>query len=567
MQKLVRDVPVARHVQDYAVRVLAGHAPRRAGRARARPSASCASAPRRAARRRVLLAAKIRALFEGRFAASHRRRAGRRAPRAPPPRAPQLRGRGRGREDRQVIEEILKALARDARRSTAAARWACSTSSRGCVAARRARPPPASRRRALRRRVPAQARLPRDREPARVRRAHARRAPHQEERAAASSSPITATTRPATTSATSTGTSTSASIGCSSASTKRKRTSPSTSSSTRRRRWRFGDGEKLRYAKRARARRSPTSASRTSIASPSSSTTDEISERMPTTRGKARIFKVFRFLRGARSRRAHRPRRRAEDLRRAAQAPRPRRAAHRSLRSARLRARHQRAPLQQVRAVRGPRRRPERGAARSSRGDVRVYDCETGDEREVTVTAKVLEQLSRRPTRSTSRRSSSFCTARQVPLHPRRRQRALRRARSSASSAAAGSSARTLVHFTGLPLRARSLAIGAAAGAVVVGALHPQAAAPPGGRCRSRKIWERILRDKEATSLFSQLKRLLSLLLQLALLALCCSRSAIRAAAANLIRGATSWCSSTPAHRCRRPTSRRAASTSRQGAR
>ena len=34
------------------------------------------------------------------------------------------------------------------------------------------------------------------------------------------------------------------------------------------------------------------------------------------------------------------------------------------------------------------------------------------------------------------------------------------------------------------------------------------------------KIWDRILRDKEATSLFSQLKRLLSLLLQLALLTL-----------------------------------------------
>ena len=33
-------------------------------------------------------------------------------------------------------------------------------------------------------------------------------------------------------------------------------------------------------------------------------------------------------------------------------------------------------------------------------------------------------------------------------------------------------------------------------------------------------IWERILRDKEATTLFSKLKRLLSLLLQLALLAL-----------------------------------------------
>ena len=34
------------------------------------------------------------------------------------------------------------------------------------------------------------------------------------------------------------------------------------------------------------------------------------------------------------------------------------------------------------------------------------------------------------------------------------------------------------------------------------------------------KLWERILRDKEATSLFSRLKRLLSLLVQLALLAL-----------------------------------------------
>src|SRR5512145_2167587 len=34
------------------------------------------------------------------------------------------------------------------------------------------------------------------------------------------------------------------------------------------------------------------------------------------------------------------------------------------------------------------------------------------------------------------------------------------------------------------------------------------------------RIWERILRDKEATHLFSQLKRLLSLLLQLLLLSL-----------------------------------------------
>jgi len=72
--------------------------------------------------------------------------------------------------------------------------------------------------------------------------------------------------------------------------------------------------------------------------------------------------------------------------------------------------------------------------------------------------------------------------------------------------------------FVGLPL-ATLLQIGAAAGAVVVVfyilKLRRRPIAVP-----FSKIWERILRDKEATSLFSQLKRLLSLLLQLALLAL-----------------------------------------------
>src|SRR5690349_19867930 len=71
--------------------------------------------------------------------------------------------------------------------------------------------------------------------------------------------------------------------------------------------------------------------------------------------------------------------------------------------------------------------------------------------------------------------------------------------------------------FVGLPL-ATLLQIGAAAGALVVVfyilKLRRRPIAVP-----FSKIWERILRDKEATSLFSQLKRLLSLLLQLALLA------------------------------------------------
>jgi hypothetical protein len=71
--------------------------------------------------------------------------------------------------------------------------------------------------------------------------------------------------------------------------------------------------------------------------------------------------------------------------------------------------------------------------------------------------------------------------------------------------------------FAGLPL-ATLLSIGAAAGALTVVfyilKLRRRPVAVPFSR-----IWETILRDKEATTLFSHLKRLLSLLLQLCLLA------------------------------------------------
>jgi MoxR-like ATPase len=69
MQRLVRQVPVARHVQDYAIRVVQATHPdgpdtpdlaKRFGRFGASPRGAQA----------VLLAAKIRSLFEGRFAAS-----------------------------------------------------------------------------------------------------------------------------------------------------------------------------------------------------------------------------------------------------------------------------------------------------------------------------------------------------------------------------------------------------------------------------------------------------------------------------------------------------------------
>jgi len=72
--------------------------------------------------------------------------------------------------------------------------------------------------------------------------------------------------------------------------------------------------------------------------------------------------------------------------------------------------------------------------------------------------------------------------------------------------------------LAGLPL-STLLAIAAAAGSLVVVfyilKLRRRPVAVPFSR-----IWQRILRDKEATNLFSQLKRVLSLLLQLLLLAL-----------------------------------------------
>src|SRR5499427_3136140 len=91
------------------------------------------------------------------------------------------------------------------------------------------------------------------------------------------------------------------------------------------------------------------------------------------------------------------------------------------------------------------------------------------------------------------------------------------------------------MHLTGLPL-ATLLQMGALAGAMVVVfyilKLRRRPIAVP-----FSKIWTRILRDKEATSLFSQLKRLLSLLLQLALLALMLFALGDPRTAANLIEG------------------------------
>jgi MoxR-like ATPase len=69
MQRLVRDVPIAPHVQDYAVRVLqATHGTEKDGLASIKQYVRFGASPRGA--QALLLAGKIRALFEGRFAAS-----------------------------------------------------------------------------------------------------------------------------------------------------------------------------------------------------------------------------------------------------------------------------------------------------------------------------------------------------------------------------------------------------------------------------------------------------------------------------------------------------------------
>jgi MoxR-like ATPase len=69
MQQLVRQVPVARHVQDYAVRVLqATHPDGPDAPDLVKRFVRYGSSPRGA--QSVLLAAKIKALFDGRFAAS-----------------------------------------------------------------------------------------------------------------------------------------------------------------------------------------------------------------------------------------------------------------------------------------------------------------------------------------------------------------------------------------------------------------------------------------------------------------------------------------------------------------
>lgn len=152
----------------------------------------------------------------------------------------------------------------------------------------------------------------------------------------------------------------------------------------------FGGGEKLRQAKRlcaALAYVGLANLDRIAIVT----ATDEISGRMQSTRGKARIFRVFRFLTSVKAEGA-------TDLGDAMKT---------------FVAQHKRRGLavilsdlydpagfeRGINVLRYNRFEPfvlhlvdPADAKPDLRGDVRVYDVETGDEREVTVTAKVLER-------------------------------------------------------------------------------------------------------------------------------------------------------------------------------
>jgi uncharacterized protein (DUF58 family) len=174
----------------------------------------------------------------------------------------------------------------------------------------------------------------------------------------------------------------------------------------------FGDGRKLRYGKRvvaALAYIALANLDRVSLAT----TSDRVTARMPETRGKARIFKCFRFLR---STDATGPTDLGEAMKTFVTQNKRRglvvlvsdlydpRGFERGINVLRYGA----FDVFVVHVVDPAEARPR------LLGDVRVYDCETGDEREITVTPKELDRFAQAHAdyRAAVQR---FCAAHQVP--------------------------------------------------------------------------------------------------------------------------------------------------------
>jgi uncharacterized protein (DUF58 family) len=174
----------------------------------------------------------------------------------------------------------------------------------------------------------------------------------------------------------------------------------------------FGDAKKLRYAKRVAAALAYVGLAnldRVSIVS----TADKVLDRMPATRGKARIFKVFRFLKelqpdGQTD---------LEDALKAFVAQNKRRGLavlvsdlydpngfERGINVLR----YNKFDPFVVHVTDKSEAKPKLA------GDVMLYDCETGDEREVTVTAKVLQRFEEAYAGYLAD-IERFCTSKQVP--------------------------------------------------------------------------------------------------------------------------------------------------------
>ncbi|MCL2723365.1 MAG: DUF58 domain-containing protein [Polyangiaceae bacterium] len=174
----------------------------------------------------------------------------------------------------------------------------------------------------------------------------------------------------------------------------------------------FGNGKKLKYAKRVCAALSYVGLAnldRVSI----TSTADKITDRMPATRGKARIFKVLRFLRELEAA----GQTNLEDAMKAFVAQNKRRGLvvlvsdlydpHGFERGINV-LRYNKFDPFVVHVT------DEGDAKPKLAGDVLLYDCETGDEREVTVTAKVLDRFAH-AYRDYLAEIERFCASKQVP--------------------------------------------------------------------------------------------------------------------------------------------------------
>jgi len=174
----------------------------------------------------------------------------------------------------------------------------------------------------------------------------------------------------------------------------------------------FGDGKKFDQARRlaaALAYVGLANLDRVTIVS----ATDAVSARMPTTRGKGRIFKVFEFL----SELAPGGTTDLGDAMKTFVAQHKRRGLAVLISDLYDPAGFERG----INALRFAKFEPfvlhvvdEREARPALKGDVRLYDCETGEEREVTVTDGLLDDMAR-AFDEYQRSIERFCVSRQVP--------------------------------------------------------------------------------------------------------------------------------------------------------